>query len=246
MAKTASTSTTSRAKTPIWKSIALTLSGEIAAGHYRPGDKLPTEAVLAARFSVNRHTVRRALQDLQEQGLTQSRRGAGVFVMAEPTDYPIGRRVRFHQNLAAAGRSADKTVLSMITRPCDAKEAQALELADGALVHVYEGLSLADNVPVALFRSVFPAGRFPHLPENLDHHRSVTKALAAVGLPDYTRSSTRLTAVLATAAQASQLNISEGAPILRTRGVNIDPEGLPVELGTTWFVGDRMTLVIEE
>ncbi|MEC8041266.1 MAG: GntR family transcriptional regulator, partial [Pseudomonadota bacterium] len=44
------------AKTPIWKSIAATLSNEIAAGHYSPGDKLPTEAQLASRFSVNRHT----------------------------------------------------------------------------------------------------------------------------------------------------------------------------------------------
>ena len=103
------------AKTPIWKSIAATLSNEIAVGHYSPGDKLPTEAQLASRFSVNRHTVRRALQDMQEQGLTQSRRGAGVFVMAEPTEYPIGRRVRFHQNIAAAGRLADKRLLSLQT-----------------------------------------------------------------------------------------------------------------------------------
>ncbi|WP_323781329.1 phosphonate metabolism transcriptional regulator PhnF [Thalassovita sp.] len=233
------------AKTSIWRSIANALTGEIAAGHYRPGDKLPTEAELAVRFGVNRHTVRRALQDMQEQGLTHARRGAGVFVLAEPTDYPIGKRVRFHQNLKAAGRMPAKRVLTLQTRPCDKEEAAALQIEPGDPVHVYEGLSLADNVAVAIFRSVFSAERFPGLLNEFDQLQSVTRALAAAGVRDYTRASTRLTAKLATATQALQLNIAEGAPILRTVGINVDPDGCPVEYGHTWFVGDRITLVVE-
>ena len=49
-------------------------------------------------------SVRDALADLGGRGILRSRRGAGVFVEAPPTDYPIGRRVRFHQNIRAAGR----------------------------------------------------------------------------------------------------------------------------------------------
>ncbi len=191
-------------KTPLWRSIADTLSAEIGAGHYRPGDKLPTEAQLATRFNVNRHTVRHALQALQQAGLTQSRRGAGVFVMAQPADYPIGRRVRFHQNLQAAGRLPAKQVLTLQTRPCNGKEAEALRLTPGDPVHVYEGLSLADAVPVALFRSVFCASRFPNLLQDLEQHQSLTAALKASGLSDYTRAQTRLSARLATAAQAAR------------------------------------------
>ena len=89
------------AKDALWSAIARTLADEVGAGHYHPGDKLPTEAVLAARFGVNRHTVRRALGALAEQKLVHSRRGAGVFVAQRPTDYPLGRRVRFHQNVLA-------------------------------------------------------------------------------------------------------------------------------------------------
>ncbi|MDX1779776.1 MAG: phosphonate metabolism transcriptional regulator PhnF [Thalassovita sp.] len=233
-------------KTPVWKSIATALTSEIAAGHYRPGDKLPTEAELSARFGVNRHTVRRALQDMQERGLTHARRGAGVFVMAEPTDYPIGKRVRFHQNLEAAGRMPAKRVLTLQTRPCDQNEALALALKPGSMVHVYEGLSLADNVPVAMFRSIFPAGRFPGLLTDLEQMGSVTKALTRVGVKDYTRASTRLTAKAATATQALHLNIAEGAPILRAVGINVDADHSPVEYGHTWFVGDRITLVVED
>ena len=105
---------------PIWSAIADTLTAEIGAGHYRPGDKLPTEAALSARFGVNRHTVRHALASLAEAGLVHSRRGAGVFVAQRPTDYPLGRRVRFHQNVLAAGQTPSRRITREETRPCDA------------------------------------------------------------------------------------------------------------------------------
>ncbi|HEX9857946.1 MAG TPA: phosphonate metabolism transcriptional regulator PhnF, partial [Paracoccaceae bacterium] len=194
-------------RSPIWKTIADTLSAEIAGGHYRPGDRLPTEAALAARFGVNRHTVRHALAGMAQIGLVHARRGAGVFVATTPADYPLGRRVRFHQNLAASGRTPSRQVSRLETRHADPREAEALSLPPGADVHVFEGLSLADGLPVAAFRSVFPAARFPGLLEALRETASVTRALAAAGLADYTRASTRLTAKSAPATLALQLRL---------------------------------------
>jgi GntR family phosphonate transport system transcriptional regulator len=231
-------------RTPVWKSIATTLSDEIAAGHYGLGDKLPTEAALSGRFGVNRHTVRRAIGDLSDRGLVLSRRGAGVFIAARPTDYPLGRRVRFHQNLRAAGRLPGKTILAIETRSAGAEEARALDLPDGAGVHAYDGLSLADGQPIAVFRSVFPAARFPDLPAALHDEGSVTAALARFGVADYTRLSTRLNAAAATLTQALHLRLREGAPVLRTIGINVDSDGRPVEYGTTWFAGDRVTITL--
>ena len=66
-------------KTPLWQAIADTLRAEITLGHYPPGDRLPSEAALATRFGVNRHTVRHALAQLADAGLVHARRGAGVF-----------------------------------------------------------------------------------------------------------------------------------------------------------------------
>jgi GntR family phosphonate transport system transcriptional regulator len=231
-------------RTPIWKSIAGTLADEIARGHWGVGERLPTEAELSARFGVNRHTVRRSIAALGDEGLVHSRRGSGVFVAGKPTEYPLGRRVRFHQNLRAAGRLPGKEILAIATRAADAEEAEALALSPGAEVHAYEGLSLADGQPIATFRSVFPAARFPDLPRHLIEERSVTAALARGGVPDYTRASTRLTAVPATATQALHLRLPEGAPLLRSVGINVDAEGRPVEYGHTWFAGDRVTLTV--
>lgn len=232
------------ARTTIWKSIADTLSAEIASGQYRPGDRLPTEADLATRFGVNRHTVRQALAHLAECGTVRSRRGAGVFVTARPMDYALGRRVRFHQNISASGRTAARRLTRLETRAAAEHEAAALRIAPGAMVHVVEGVSLADGQPLGVFRSVLPAARLPGFLAAMAEHQSITTALAACGVADYTRASTRLTAKLAGATLALALEIAESAPILRSESVNIDAEGRPVEYGCTWFAGDRITLTM--
>jgi GntR family transcriptional regulator, phosphonate transport system regulatory protein len=227
---------------PVWRTIAAKLREEIAAGLYPEGAKLPTEAQLSARFGVNRHTVRHALAALGEEGLTVSRRGAGVFVTsAPPADYPIGRRVRFHQNITAIGRTPSRETLRIETRPATQPEREALGVDR---VHVYEGVSLGDALPLCAFRSVFPADRFPDLPETLTRLASITAALAEQGVRDYVRASTRVTAKVARGPRAGLLKVAEGAPILRTEAINVDPEGRPVEFGISWFAGDRVALTM--
>lgn len=232
-------------RTPVWQAIAATLRGDVAEGRYGPGDRLPTEAQLAARFGVNRHTVRHALAQLVEEGLVRTRRGSGAYVAARPTDYPIGQRVRFHENLLAAGRRPDKRVLHVEGRQATEGEARALHLNPGAPVCAWHGLSLADGHPIAIFESVFPLDRLPGIDAALAETSSVTEALRRTGVPDYTRASTRLTAVAADATQALHLHLREGDPVLRSTSVNVDAQGVPVEYGRTWFAGDRVTLTIE-
>lgn len=234
------------AKTPLWKSIAISLTADIAEGRYDTGDQLPTEASLAAKFGVNRHTIRRALSEMSDQGLTYSRRGAGVFVAAKPTDYPIGKRVRYHQNILASGQSPAKKILTIETRAADQRETEALGINQGAQVHVYNGLSLADGTPMAIFQSAFPAARVPDLPNHLRHGGSVTEALEQCGIEDHIRLSTRITAKLANATQATMLHLAEGSPILRTEAISADGAGTPIEYGRTWFAGDRVTLTISD
>ena len=234
-----------RKRTPVWQAIATALRADISEGRYQPGDQLPTEAQLSARFGVNRHTVRHALSHLVEGGLVRTRRGAGAFVAATPTDYPIGARVRFHENLLAAGRRPDKHILDVECRAATAGEARALQVDHAAPVCAYHGLSLADDAPIALFESVFPLDRLKGIDRHLTETSSVTEALARAGVADYTRASTRLTAVLADVTQALHLHLREGDPLLRSTSVNIDAAGHPVEYGRTWFAGDRVTLTLE-
>ena len=59
--------TDARPVLPLWRRISQTLLSEIGAEGLQPGAKLPTEAQLAARFGVNRHTVTNRLRLVEEK-----------------------------------------------------------------------------------------------------------------------------------------------------------------------------------
>lgn len=63
--------------------IADDLRARIAAGEYRPGDKLPSQNDLASRYEVAKMTAYQAITQLRDQGLVYTRHGSGVYV-AEP------------------------------------------------------------------------------------------------------------------------------------------------------------------
>ena len=52
----------------------------IASGHYRPGDRLPTEQKLAAMFGVGRSSIREAIKVFQHLGVVESRTAKGTFL----------------------------------------------------------------------------------------------------------------------------------------------------------------------
>jgi GntR family transcriptional regulator len=68
------------------------MTGEIEAGRYQVGQKIPTEAELQQRFDVSRHTVREALRELKSRGLLSARAGVGTVVRARtpPTSFMHG------------------------------------------------------------------------------------------------------------------------------------------------------------
>lgn len=229
----------------LWQSICDTLREELAQGAFPAGARLPTEAELAQRFDVNRHTIRRALSQLATEGLVQSRRGAGVFVRPKPVPYQIGTRTRFRQNLLSAGRTPSRRLLHLGLQGATPAQAQALGLAVSAPVHVADSVSFADDLPISLARSCFCATQFPTLGAALRDFASVTAALAQVGVSDYTRKSTRLTGHNADPVQARHLQIDTGDALILSESVNIGPTGNPVEFGRTYFVGARVELVLE-
>ena len=64
----------------LYRAIIEALRADIAAGSYRPGDRLPPERELVERFDVSRLTVREAIIGMEILGLVEARRGSGVYV----------------------------------------------------------------------------------------------------------------------------------------------------------------------
>ncbi len=232
-------------KQPIWVQIHAALFHDIASGVYAMGQKMPTEAALAKRFDANRHTIRRALAELQNQGHIHVRQGSGAFVSHAPFDYRLGKKTRFSQNLAGTGLQTGREVLRLETLAASDKAIKHLQIPRGSKVHILEIVSLVDGAPFSYSRSMFPANRLPDLLDALREHDSITAALAANGVTDYSRAWTRLSAKSATGMIARVLCLPERSPVLRSVSLNIDTDQLPVEYGRTWFHGERAQIVVE-
>ncbi|HVA89054.1 MAG TPA: FadR/GntR family transcriptional regulator [Chloroflexota bacterium] len=71
-------------KTRLYEQIVLQLQQEILSGSLAPGDRLPPERDLAARFKVSRASIREALSVLQSRGFLESRQGGGTIIRATP------------------------------------------------------------------------------------------------------------------------------------------------------------------
>jgi DNA-binding FadR family transcriptional regulator len=75
--------------------IADKLSGQIAAGRYKVGEKMPTEPALMKYFGVGRSTIREATKNLLQRGLLRIQQGAGTFVeQTTGSSEPIEQRLK--------------------------------------------------------------------------------------------------------------------------------------------------------
>jgi len=73
-------STKAASEMPRHRAIYKELLAEIQSGVYKPGERLPSEAVLCERFQASRITVAKAFQSLQRENLVTRRPGSGTYV----------------------------------------------------------------------------------------------------------------------------------------------------------------------
>ncbi|WP_306440551.1 MULTISPECIES: phosphonate metabolism transcriptional regulator PhnF [Pandoraea] len=236
----------------VWRQIAQILAAEIGQRRYgegAPDDRLPSETELAQRFGVNRHTVRRAILGLAQQGLVSVEHGRGTFVQAGAIGYVIGRRTRFTENLSQHNLKTAQQIVSAHKRKAEAHVAQALGLRAGSPVYRVELArrsldAQGVELPLAYSENWFPAARFPDFPDAFAQHPSISETLASFGVTDYTRRESRIGARLPDAQIARHLGINRQQPVLSVESTDVDEAGKPIKYGIAYFPADRMQLVV--
>ncbi len=229
----------------LWRQITRVIEADITSGELPPGGRLPTEARLSARFAVNRHTVRRALEELSRSGLIRIEQGRGSFVAEDVLDYAVAPRTRFSEWIRAHNKEPSGTVLNLREIAADTHVATGLGLRAGARAVFLERLGLADGRPVNLTQHWFSAARFPGLLDRLREGDGISAALAACGLEDYRRQVTRVSARLPSPEEAALLRMPRNRPVLTTEVVNVDKGGAIVEFGTGRYPTPRVQIVFE-
>ena len=229
----------------LWRQIANALRQEIASGDRPPGTQLPTEAELSARFDVNRHTVRRAIEELSRGGLVRVEQGRGSFVAEDVIDYTVSSRTRFSEWIRRHNKEPSGRVVQLRELAADAAIATALNIRQGGKVVLMERLGLADDRPVSLTSHYFPAARLRGILEALRNTAGITEALKSVGVSDYLRQSSRLTARMPSAEEADLLRMPRSRPLLVAENLNVDRTGQVVEFGIGRYPTPRVQIVFE-
>ena len=112
-----------RSDQPIYSQLTQRLTEAIVAGIYAPGEKLPSVRELAVEAGVNPNTVRRALAELERDGLVFSQRTTGRFVTEN-------ENMIANAKLRIADERVGEFLHSMKTLGCDKRE--VISLIEGA------------------------------------------------------------------------------------------------------------------
>ncbi|MDY6943574.1 MAG: phosphonate metabolism transcriptional regulator PhnF [Pseudomonadota bacterium] len=227
----------------VYTQIAEMLEREIRE-RYEPGQMLPSEAELAERFGVNRHTVRRAVEALIGPGLVERVHGKGTVVLNPAIDYAIGSATRFTETLHSQGRSTASRVFRKLVIPAVGGVARRLNLEDGTAVLFIETLREVEGQPFCIISHFLPASRFSEVKDHYEQGslHGFLKEHYALSLR---RTESLISAVLPERDDALRLRMARNAPVLRVKSLNVDTAtGEPVEYAVTRFRGDAAQLSI--
>lgn len=226
---------------PLFAQIKARLRQDILDKRLLPGQKLPSEAAMQASFGVSRITVRRAVAELQAEGLVETVNGKGSFI-TRPAEAPrLGMLAGFHEHLRAQGRSTGGRLVSVRNGPLPARAARALKVHVGAPATISRSVRTADDVPVSFAVMYFAPldGR-----EQLAYrvHEEDVMRLFEQDL-GYRLDSTHIsaTAVRAGCRLGSLLQVAPDSPLTHMRFVPYDIEGEPLSYSEVWFRPDQFT-----
>jgi GntR family transcriptional regulator len=221
------------------------LAGQIAVGALVPGDRLPTEHDLAGWFGVSRMTLRHALAELTTRGLvtkTVGRHG-GTFVAAPKLEQDLTTLAGFSEQLGRHGVVAGARVLSATVRPAGPAAGAALQIGPDVAVYEIRRIRLADGRPIALERSMFPAGRLPGMLESRLDGSLYELLEVRYGLRPH-RARESLEPVTAEVREAEALEVDVGAPLMLVERTAYARSGEPLEFARDLFRGDRTRVVV--
>ena len=222
---------------------------DLSAERARPGDRLPGERALAARYAVSRETLRAALAILQRRSLVAPVQGQGWSVLTEagpPADPPAtatapGRSVQGFADFAAAqGLRAHAHVLGHRVRPATHAEAAELRIGPGAELFELRRLRYLDGRVTALEHNRVPLALCPALATTDFAAASLYATLRHAdppqlpGLADYA-----VEARVPDDSERELLEIAGPVPLLVATQLTANQNGRPLELTVQVYRGDR-------
>jgi GntR family transcriptional regulator len=228
---------------PLHRQIFLVLRDQIASGLYGSGEALPTEEALGGLYGVSRITVRRALQDLADQGYVQRRQGRGTYV-SEPIEPPAGDHASIRATLERVQAETRARVVEFGRRVAPPAIRGALDLLDGTeVLYVLRVRSKADH-PLMITEAWLPEPHASVVTKAALRRRALYELVEGSGV-HLGRFVQEISAEIADPVRARLLGTEIGAALLRIDRLVHDEEGIPV-MRNTVLVDARRSHILSD
>ncbi|MEP7063983.1 MAG: GntR family transcriptional regulator [Betaproteobacteria bacterium] len=217
---------------PLYLQVRALLVELLEAGEWRPGEAIPSELELAARFHVAAGTVRKAIDALATDNLLVRRQGKGTFVATHTQEIPS--RVRFLRIRRDDGvdEYPASRLIDVRRGKASADTARLLSLRSGDAVLLLRRLLTFAGVPAVLDDIALPATLFRGLTKaRYDAYRGPLYGFFETEFGvRMLKARERVKAVAADATSAAALGVAIGEPLLAVERVSCTYGDRPVEL----------------
>ncbi len=219
---------------PLYQQIKGLILQSLQAGEWKPGEAIPSEMDLAARFRVSQGTVRKAIDDLAAENLVVRRQGKGTFVATHAERHVQYRFLRLMPDSgdASVEGPAERHIIDCKRVRANAEVARSLRLRPGdAVVQTRRVLSFC-AVPTILEEIWLPGQAFKGLTAaQMASYPGPTYAMLEVDFGvRMVRAEEKIRAVLPDPEQAALLQVTCSTPLLSVERLAYTYNDVPMEL----------------
>ena len=226
--------------------LAQELRERIALGEFADSGALESEAELGRRYAVSRVTVRRALEQLRDEGLVESRRGAGWFVTASSFHQTLALGSFRHASsaVAEAGKTVAREVVEFGYRTLPLPLTVSLDMPEGAEALRSRSVRRVDGVPLDVVTEWVPGHLAGRISRDDAQDTGIWGTLQRQGHKVATVRQS-ITAGIASDSDARLLDVAPGAPLLLIRRLALAADDSPLALSDHRYLAHRFSLEVE-
>jgi GntR family transcriptional regulator len=225
---------------PLYQQIKALITQSLQSGEWKPGELIPSEVELAARFKVSQGTVRKAIDELSAENLVVRRQGKGTFVATHHEERAHYRFLRLMPDVGEA-HQADNRIIEVKRMRAPAEVARLLDVKSGDSVIFIRRVQSFDGVPTILEELWLPGALFRGLTaERLVEYKGPMYGLFETEFGTrMIRATERVKAVLAEPQVSVLLDVPPGTPLLSLERVSFTYGDKPVEVRRGLYRTDR-------
>jgi GntR family transcriptional regulator len=234
-----------RTGTSLHRQVYLVLRERLLAGVFQAGQQLPPEPALCQQFGVSRITLRRAVSDLEREGLLQRVQGRGTFVRAPAAPALAARGSEgYIEDLRHLTADTTVKVLEFDEVPASPRVAERLQVPVGALVQRSVRVRVRQGQPMVLLTAWVPLPLASTITRADLARRSLNQLLAERGVR-VGRLVQEISATLADPMQAERLQVEVGSALIVVDRLVHDQAGRPVEFVCMLLSPERSRMVFD-